>query len=147
MLAVAIVAFLFSRLGPNESAAASRPPQPLPPLPPIAVKIADGKAAEIKPGQYLDFSFELPPRVCTIAGRVEGISGGGKDFEGFLMDDDSFRNWSTNHEAKGLQSGRVVVWSPQHAVQGPGKHHLIVSNAFSLVTAKAVSVEATAVCP
>ncbi|MGE0440847.1 MAG: hypothetical protein AB7S39_10180 [Gemmatimonadales bacterium] len=147
MLAVAVVALALSRLSPNESSAATAPPKTLPPPPPIVLPIASGKAVEVKASQYLDFSFELPPRLCTISGRVEGISGGGKDFESFIMNDDNFRNWSTNHEAKGIQSGRVVVWSPKETVRGPGRYHLVVSNAFSVITAKAVAIEATATCP
>lgn len=121
--------------------------EPAAPPPPIVVSIADGKATEIKAGAYQYFTFELPARACKITGRVEGISGGGKDFEGFIMDDDNFRNWSTSHQANGFESGRVVVWSPSETVQGPGKYHFVVSNTFSTITAKAVTVQATATCP
>lgn len=121
--------------------------EPAAPPPPIIVSIAEGNATEIKAGHYHDYTFELPARVCSIAGRVEGISGGGKDFEGFIMDDDNFRNWSAGHQAKGFESGRVVVWSPNEMVRGPGKYHFVVSNTFSTLTDKAVTVQAKAECP
>lgn len=83
---------------------------------------------------------------CRVVGRIEGVAGGNKDLEAFVMDDDNFRNWSTDHEARAFQSGRVVVWSPNVSVSGPGTHHLVVSNAFSTFTDKAVTVRAQATC-
>ena len=82
-----------------------------------------------------------------MTGRVEGVSGGARDFEGFVLDDDNYRNWSTNHQARGLESGRVVVWTPAVALQGPGTFHLVLSNRFSGFTGKVVTVQAKATCP
>jgi len=82
-----------------------------------------------------------------VTGRVEGVSGGARDFEGFVLDDDNYRNWSTNHQARGLESGRVVVWTPAVALQGPGTFHLVLSNRFSGFTGKVVTVQAKATCP
>ncbi len=148
VLAVVAGGYVVGQASSTDSAVTSGFPvaEPQAPPPPIIVSIAEGKATEIKPGEYHYYSFDLPARACRITGRVEGISGGGKDFEGFLMDDDNFRNWSTSHEAKGIQSGRVVVWSPHETIQGPGKYHFVVSNAFSAFTAKAVAIQATATC-
>ena len=122
--------------------------RPPPPPPPIEVAIADGKPVEIKPQRWYDYAFTLPARTCTVTGRVEGVSGGaGHDFEGFILDDDNYRNWSTDHRARGASSGRVVVWSPEVTLQGPGTFHLVVSNAFSGFATKVVTVEANATCP
>ena len=131
---------------PPPAASTARAQPPAPP-PPIQVSIADRQAVEIKPGDFYHWDFTLPARQCTLSGRVEGVSGGNKDFEGFIMDDDNFRNWSTNHEARGIQSGRVVVWSPNESLQGPGQFHFLVSNAFSSFAAKAVTVSASLHCP
>lgn len=121
---------------------AQRPPAP----PPITVPIADGKPVELKTLKWQDYPFTLPARFCTVTGDVEGVSGGGKDFEGFVLDEDNYRNWSTSHHAKGHSSGRVVVWHPNLALAGPGTFHLIVSNAFSSFTNKVVTVQASATC-
>ncbi len=129
---------------PAPAPAIRRPPAP---PPPIVVAIADGKAVEIKPQAWHDYSFTLPSRACVVTARVEGISGGGHDFEGFVIDDDNYRNWSTRHQARGVESGRVVVWTPEVALQGPGTFHLVVSNAFSTMTGKVVTVQARATCP
>ena len=79
---------------------------------PTSVFIADGRPLELKAQKWEDYSFTLPERACTLTGRVEGISGGQKDFEGFVIDDDNYGT-GPSHEARGTASGRVVVWSPQ----------------------------------
>ena len=122
-------------------------PPPPPPPPPIVVNIADNDATELKPQKFVDYHFPLPARTCSITGRVEGISGGNKDFEAFILDDDDFRNWSAHEKANGIQSGRKVVWTINETVTGPGQWHLVVSNGFSGFTTKAVMVSAKAVCP
>lgn len=99
------------------------------------------------PGGYITYRFELPERICSIRGRVEGISGGNKDFEGLILAEDEFTNWKANLAATGVVSGRKVVWNPIESIQGPGVYYFIVSNAFSTVTAKAVVVSAAAECP
>lgn len=114
---------------------------------PIEVPIADGKPIELKASSWHDYSFTLPSRTCYVMGRVEGVSGGGRDFEAFVLDDDNYRNWSTNHQGKAVQSGRVVVWSPDIALHGPGMFHLVISNAFSSFTSKVVTAQASARCP
>ena len=121
--------------------------RPAPPPPPIVVAIADGKPLELKPQAWHDYPFTLPSRACTVTGRVEGVSGGGHDFEGVILDDDNYRNWSTDHRARGVGSGRVVVWTPEANLQGPGTFHLVVSNAFSGFTTKVVTAQASAMCP
>ena len=131
---------------PLAPAAARRPAAP-PPPPPIKVEIADGKPLELKPQTWHDYPFTLPSRACTVTGRVEGVSGGGHDFEGFVLDDDNYRNWSTDHQARGAVSGRVVVWTPEVALQGPGTYHLVISNTFSGFASKVVTAQASATCP
>jgi len=128
------------------------PPLP-PPPPPITISVANTKPIEVKAQTWVDIYFTLPARACTLTGHVEGISGGQKDFEGFVMDDDNYRTWSSSHLARGddsqtwgAASGRLVVWSPNVTLQGPGTYHLVVSNIFSLTTAKVVTVKARVNC-
>jgi len=60
-------------------------PVPPPPPPPIVVTIASNEAKEVKARQYLDYKFTLPPRTCRISGRIEGLTGGDRDFAALLM--------------------------------------------------------------
>ena len=59
---------------------------------PVVIHIGGPTAQEILPGQYLHYAFQLPDRACTVAGRVERVIGGNKDFEASLMDADNFTN-------------------------------------------------------
>jgi hypothetical protein len=124
------------------------------PLPPamrqtIRLNLANGEAKEIGAGELYHYTFQLPDRVCAVTGRVLGVSGGNKDFYAALMSDDDYRNWTTNHEGK-------VFWQtdPQTAaatisasLRGPGTYHLVVSNRFSMLTAKTVEITAQVECP
>lgn len=153
---VGVGLYIVQRTRASNSAGTPSPVVQIPPVqntaietppPPITIPIANGRPVEIKAQRWQDYPFTLPAGVCTITGRVEGVSGGQKDFEGFVMDEDNYRNWSSSHQARGTASGRVVVWSPQLTVQGPGTYHLVVSNVWSVATAKVVTVEASATCP
>lgn len=115
--------------------------------PPIAIRIGDGSPREIQAGGYLEYTVNVPDRTCTLSGRVEGVSGGNRDFEAFILNDDNFRNWSNRHQARGISSGNVVVWTPNATIRGPAVYHVVVSNAFSLVSSKVITIQATVECP
>ena len=115
---------------------------------PVFVNIASSDVREIQAGMYLDYKFTLPLSRCTLTGRIEGVSGGNKDFEAWVLDDDSYRNWSAGLVPQnGVASGRQVVWNFSATAQGPGLFHLIVSNGFSTITTKVVTTTASATCP
>jgi hypothetical protein len=122
-------------------------PVPPPPPPPIVVPIASNETQEVKPRQYLDYKFTLPPRICRISGKIEGLGGGDRDFAALLMNNEDFGNWVAGLSAHAIESGRKAVWSFDEMISGPGGWHLVVSNTFAAVTAKAVTVDAKAVCP
>jgi uncharacterized protein (TIGR02246 family) len=115
---------------------------------PTIIGVANGRAAEIKPGGWIYYTFQLPAATCEIRGRITGISGGNKDFEAFITNDDGFQNWSAGQQSRVFwQSGRVVVTSIENAViVGPGTFQLVVSNRWSGVTSKTVQSQAMATC-
>jgi hypothetical protein len=111
------------------------------------VNIGDGQPQQIASNSYMHFDFDLPNRTCHISGRILGLAGGKKDFQAFLMDDDNFRNWETSHKASVYwQTEKVAAATIEARVAGPGKFHLVISNAFSLFTGKTVTVHAQAEC-
>lgn len=124
-------------------------PIPLLPRRPIQISLGDGKAAELKAGEYRHYGFDLPDRLCSVSGRILGISGGNKDFYAALMDDDNFRNWVTAHEANvhWQTDPRTAAATLDFKVSGPGTYHLVVSNHFSAFTAKTVETTARVECP
>lgn len=122
------------------------PPLPLAPPPPLTVPVYNGRPVEIKAASYEYYVFTVPDRKCYLEGYVEGISGGNNDIEGLVMASDDFKNSTTSHSANDLAFGRVAAWSLRVAL-APGMHYLLVSNAFSIVSAKVVTVQANTVSP
>ena len=132
---------------PTELGPGSRLPQPRLPL---QIRLAGGEALEVSARGHRDNSFRLPPpaRECVVTERIVGVSGGGKDFEVPLPTDDDYLNRSTNHAFRSVwKSGTVTVQSLEQHVRAPGLYHLVVSNAFSLLTRKVVMVSANVFCP
>jgi hypothetical protein len=43
---------------------------------PAVIPIATAQTFEIPAANYVHYTFQLPATVCTVTGRVEGISGG-----------------------------------------------------------------------
>jgi|SRR5881628_1681159 len=69
-------------------------------------------------------------------------------FQAFLMGDDDFINWKTNHEARAYwQTGKVAAATIDARFSGPGTFHLVISNVFSLSTSKTVAVQGQVECP
>lgn len=114
---------------------------------PATIPIAGGRASEIRPASYIRYTFQLPRGGCRVTGRIEGISGGNKDFRALLLDDDNFRNWNAGLESRvWWQSGQAVVANVDAELTGPGTFHLVIDNTFSTSTAKTVQAWATAQC-
>jgi len=65
-----------------------------------------------------------------------------------IMDDDNFLNWKTSHNARVFwQTGKVAAATINTELSGPGTFHLVVSNVFSLMTAKTVTIQGSVNCP
>ena len=112
-----------------------------------SVRIGEGRTVSIDPSKYIFYQFTLPAATCRVTGRIEGVAGGSLDFEGYVMDADNFRNWQTGHQANVYwQSGRLAVASIDAGIAGPGTYYLVVSNLFSVTTAKTVTVDVTVAC-
>lgn len=131
---------------------ATPPTTPPPETPPPArssmpMTVANINPIEVAAQTWVDVFFTLPAKACTLTGHVEGISGGEKDFEGFVMDNEEYRNWSSGQPPKGTASGRVVVWDPKVSLQGLDTFHLVVSNTLALSTPKVISVRSRLTCP
>ena len=112
------------------------------------IAIADGQAVIVKAQSFVHYDFQLPAATCSISGRITGVSGGNKDFEAFIMDDDNFVNFSAGVSGARVnwQSGRVVVAPIDVSIAGPGVYHLVVSNNWSIATDKTVQAQAIAQC-
>jgi uncharacterized protein (TIGR02246 family) len=130
--------------GAAPSAPAGAPEQP---GLPVSIPISDGRAVEVPAQNSVRYSFTIPQGSCLVSGRIEGISGGNKDFEAFILDDDNLRNWTAGLTAQThWNSGRTVVTNINVQLVGPGTYHLVLSNVFSIATPKTVQASAQAQC-
>jgi hypothetical protein len=112
------------------------------------IPIAAGALPEIPPQQVVRYDFRIPAAVCTVTGRVEGISGGSRDFEVLVLDDENLANWTAGRAARAYgTTGRVTSASINAPIPGPGSYHLVISNAFAVGVAKTVQVWAQVQCP
>ncbi len=115
---------------------------------PLTIPIGDGRQVAIEAGKYVQYEFNVPDGVCVVTGRIDLLAGGNKDFEAFVMDSENLRAWRSGLEARTYwQTGRVAsALIDAVALVGPGTYYLVVSNVFSLLTPKTVTVKAEAEC-
>jgi hypothetical protein len=148
VVVLAVLAYVQQQQPANTGGGASGPGLLPRPRQRYTVSIGNGEPTEVASTGYVQYEFDLPDRLCSVRGRILGVAGGNKDFQAFLMGDDDFRNWSTSHEAKVYwQTDKVAAATIDANLRGPGKFHLVISNVFSVLTAKTVTVAASANCP
>jgi hypothetical protein len=103
------------------------------------------KALEISPGSWNMWSWEIDPKrpVCRVSATIRGISGGSRDFEAFLMDEDGYTNWNNRTNPRVFyRSGRVSSATVDGVIHGAGpKYYIVVSNRFSTFTGKTVELQ------
>ena len=118
------------------------------PQQPTLITFGAGQPEEIPNESYVHYTFALPARSCTVTGRIVGLSGGSKDFQAFIMDDDNFINWQTNHQFRVFwQTEKVAAVTINTPLSGPGTFHIVVSNTFSVMTPKTVTIQGEVDCP
>jgi hypothetical protein len=121
---------------------AEPPPQPQPHF----VKLTNG-AATVNAASYLWYTFTVPPNASTVTvtGHFTATGGSGNDIECFILDEDAFVNFKNNHAANTYyNSGKVTTATIGATLPSiPKTYYLVFNNNFSLITPKAVQVDAT----
>ena len=150
LIAVAAVAYLvMTRLAPRSSdgetkLAESSATTPLPiDAPPLVLPLVDSTLV-IYAGGHFDTSFTLDEdRPCILTGRIRGIEGGDRDVEVYVLDVEAFANWHDGGStlAPIFASGRSALTNLNVTVPSQGRSTLLISNRYSLLTDKRVSVE------
>lgn len=125
------------------------PPTPQPPPPPIPqphfVAIANG-AAVVAAASYSWYTFVVPPNAGLIAinGRFVATGGTGNDIVCYILDDDGFANFKNGHAARAyFNSGKMTQGPIAGANLPAGTYYLVLDNRYSLITPKAVQINAT----
>lgn len=124
-------------------------PEPPPPPPPTVVSVLDDPALRLPPGEHFDTAFVVfdpHARPCTFRGHVQGLEGGNRDFEVYVLDEDGHTNWHNGIEPRALhESGRTSASTIEIPIKGEGRFHLLISNRFSVFTSKTVQVDSARV--
>ncbi|HEX8275148.1 MAG TPA: hypothetical protein VF615_21115 [Longimicrobiaceae bacterium] len=127
---------------PEEPVALPEPELP-PPPPPTVVPVLDESALQVSAGSAQHVRFVVDdPRPCVLTGHVQGLVGGNRDVEVYVLDRDGLINWSNRTAGQVVyRSERTSAVKLQVYLPGPGEYHLLVSNRFSVVSDKTVQVE------
>jgi|HubBroStandDraft_6_1064221.scaffolds.fasta_scaffold41350_5 hypothetical protein len=123
------------------------PPRPLPPpIPqPHVVAIANG-AAVVAAASYSWYTFTIPfdAQTISINGRYTATGGRGNDIICYILNDDGFVNFKNGHAAQAYFNSGKMTQGPITAANLPaGTYYLVLDNRYSLITPKAVEINAT----
>jgi hypothetical protein len=122
------------------------PPQATPALFPTShvLQITNGAAA-VKAGALSWYTFVVPAGATTVAvnGHFSATGGSGNDIECYIVDDDGLTNLKNGHQARAyFNSGKVTEAKIGAVLAMPGTYYLVLDNRFSLLTPKAVQIDA-----
>ncbi len=113
---------------------------------PRSVTIVNSAAA-INAHSYLWYTFTVPPNATIVAlsGHFTATGGSGNDIICYVLDDDGFVNFKNGHPARTyFNSGQVTQAGIAAAFpNAPATYHIVLDNSFSLLTPKAVQIQAT----
>ncbi len=117
------------------------------PVPQAHTVTITNTAFTVKAASFSYFKFDVPPNAANVvvSGHFTATGGSGNDIELSLMNEDNFVNMQNGHEASVFyKSGRVTQSSMGVDLpSAPATYYLIFDNRFSLLTPKAVQVNAT----
>ena len=119
------------------------------PPPPLVLSLLDSRTLDLPAGEHFDTTFAVSdPRHCVFSGSVEGLAGGNRAVEVYLLDESGFEQWHEEIRPLALfESGRTSFAALDVPLPGPGRYSLLLSNRFSLFTDKVVHVDgARVVC-
>ena len=139
LLAVGFVALVMGRF----SGRGGDPPR----RPAITIDVGHDSTTVIPPGQSSQLEFRLPPRVCTLTGKLDAAGSGASRFEALVLDDDEFSAWMKHPGSGSVRSGVVTSWSPYVTLVGPGRFHLVLRNPERAATVDVAVRQGKAACP
>jgi hypothetical protein len=146
-LVVWYLATVFNRQNSYAPRQTGSAPPVLPLLPqPHYVPVTNG-ALTVNANSLAWYTFVVPPNASTVAinGHFTATGGMGNDIIAYITDEDGLANLKNGHEAHVYYNSQKVT---QSAIavglpNAPGNYYLVFDNRFSLITPKAVQVNAT----
>ncbi|HKX31733.1 MAG TPA: hypothetical protein VJ302_28875 [Blastocatellia bacterium] len=100
-----------------------------------------GDSLAIPPGQFYSFPFEIESewRQARLTGKYSAQGGQGNDVEVVITNDDGLINYGNDHEFRSWYSSGQLTTDTVSVPLPPGKFNLIVSNKFSIISHKSVT--------
>lgn len=126
------------RKSPSVSAT-EHPPQP------HIINLTNG-AATVNASSYSTYTFFVPENTNTVAvnGHFAATGGHGNDIECYILDEDGLANFKNGHTTRTYyNSGKVTQAKIGVVGLSPGTYYIVLDNRFSLITPKAVQIQAT----
>lgn len=112
---------------------------------PHSVNLTNG-AATVKATGYAWYKFTVPAGANSVAvnGHFTASGGTGNDIDCYIIDEDGFSNFQNGHNANTYYNSGKVTQAKIGAANLPaGTYYLVLDNRFSLLTPKAVQIQAT----
>jgi hypothetical protein len=110
-----------------------------------SVPLTNG-AATVNATSYTWYKFDVPANVSNVLvdGHFTASGGTGNDIECYILDEDGFANFKNGHPARTYySSGKVTQAKIEARNLSSGTYYIMLDNRFSLLTPKAVQIQAT----
>lgn len=108
----------------------------------FSTPLLDGSVA-VDAMSQLRYTVSVPPLIMAnprIEGSLRASGGLGNDIKVYVFTEVDYTNWANGHEATPLyQSGQVSAADLNVSLPGDGRYVLVLSNSFSLMTAKTLA--------
>ncbi|MGE3495030.1 MAG: hypothetical protein AB7N73_10060 [Gemmatimonadales bacterium] len=119
--------------------------------PPSAHDAIAWKDASVRVGSlgWQSKAFEVPRDGCRVRGTVTGLKGGKKDVEVRIATNDQYHTWGENDlsQPDALRSyDRGALTEVDLLLERVGRHYVVISNQFSVLTPKTVAVDLRIEC-
>jgi Bacterial pre-peptidase C-terminal domain len=117
-----------------------------PPQPQSHSVVIVNSAPTVNAASYAWYRFSVPAGASIVAvnGHFTATGGAGNDIDCYILDEDGLANFKNGHPANTyFNSGKVTQAKIGAANLAPGTYYIMLDNRFSIITPKAVQVEAT----
>jgi len=113
----------------------------------VTAPVVVDSALTVNARSFSWYAFTIPAGATTVSlnGHFAATGGTGNDIQVYVLDEDGFANFKNGHNARTFYNSGRATQSPIGAVlpNAPGNYYLVFDNRFSLLTPKAVAVNAT----
>ncbi|MGH7617108.1 MAG: DUF4344 domain-containing metallopeptidase [Gemmatimonadaceae bacterium] len=113
------------------------------------VTLVNSRPLQLPAGQYWTMDFHVNAPQCRVSLNVRALTGGNLDVETMIFERPAFLSWQAKVASAEpvFKSGHVRQTVLDVPIRGPGDFSIVVSNAFSMMTAKTAQATVRVACP